>query len=201
MSVLLRNSKASVIETPILSMNRRRFLTFAVWVQGGVVLLAFLIGWIIHVDPLSLVHWDLRNFLFGLLAVAPMLGLYRFSPGLRKLALQSLGHSLSLCRWYDLMILAALAGFGEELLFRGVIYSGLYRINPWFALIASNVAFGLMHALSRNYFLATTAIGFAMHFLANATGERNLLAPMVAHGVYDFVAFYLLIREWNKRTR
>jgi hypothetical protein len=87
---------------------------------------------------------------------------------------------------------------GEELLFRGVIYSGLSRINPWLAVIASNVAFGLLHALSRNYFLTTTAIGFAMHYLANATGERNLLAPIVAHGIYDFIAFYLLIREWKK---
>ena len=182
------------------ALSRSRFLTLAAWVQGGVVLVAFLIGWGIGLDPLSLVRWDGRSLVFGLLAVAPMLGLYYFSPGLRKLAIDSLGESLSLCRWYDLVILAALAGVGEELLFRGVIDSGLSRINPWFALIASNVAFGLLHAMSRNYFLVTTVIGVAMHFLANATGERNLLAPIVAHGVYDYIAFYLLIREWNKNS-
>jgi membrane protease YdiL (CAAX protease family) len=179
-------------------MNRKRFLTLAAWIQGGVVFFSFLIGWTIHLNPLSLVHWELRGLLFGLAAVVPMLWLYHFSPGLRRLAIKSLGESLSLCQWYDLVLLAALAGVGEELLFRGVIYSGLSQINPWFALIVSNVAFGLLHALSRNYFLTTTAIGFAMHFLANATGERNLLAPMVAHGAYDFVAFFLLIREWKK---
>ena len=179
-------------------MSRGRFLSLAAWIQGGVVFFAFLIGWTIDLDPWSLAHWDPRGFLFGLLFVVPMLGMYHFSPGLRKLAIQSLGESLSLCRWYDLVVLAALAGVGEELLFRGVIYGGLSRIDPWFALITSNVAFGMLHALSRNYFLMTTAIGFAMHFLANATGQRNLLAPMVAHGVYDFLAFYLLIREWKK---
>lgn len=179
--------------------SRSRFLTLVAWVQGGVLLLAFLIGWMIQLDPLSLVHWDGRSFVFGLLAVVPMLGLYAFSPGLRKLAIDALGESLSRCRWYDLVLLAALAGVGEELLFRGVIDSGLSRINPWLALIVSNVAFGLLHAMSRNYFLATTVIGLAMHFLANATGERNLLAPMLAHGVYDYIAFHLLIREWKRR--
>ena len=88
---------------------------------------------------------------------------------------------------------------GEELLFRGVLYSGLSRIDPWLALIVSNVAFGMLHALSRNYFLTATAIGFAMHALAQVTGERNLLAPIVAHGVYDLVAFHLLVREWNRQ--
>ncbi|RLS38126.1 MAG: CPBP family intramembrane metalloprotease [Planctomycetota bacterium] len=186
------------IEPPPPALSRSRFLTLAAWVQGGVVFFAFLIGWAIHLDPLSLIRWDSQSLLFGLLAVVPMFGLYLFSPGLRKLAINSLGESLSQCRWYDLVVLAALAGVGEELLFRGVIYSGLSRINPWLAVIASNVAFGLLHALSRNYFLTTTAIGFAMHYLANATGERNLLAPIVAHGIYDFIAFYLLIREWKK---
>jgi membrane protease YdiL (CAAX protease family) len=180
--------------------SRSRFLTLAGWVQGGVLLLAFLIGWGLGLDPLTLVHWDERSFVFGVLAVLPMLGLYSFSPGLRKLAIDALGESLSLCRWYDLVVLAALAGVGEELLFRGVIDSGLSRINPWMALIVSNIAFGLLHAMSRNYFLATTVIGLAMHFLANTTGERNLLAPMVAHGVYDYIAFHLLIREWRRRS-
>ena len=134
----------------------------------------------------------------GLLAVLPMLIVYRLSPGLRSLALEALGESLCRCRWIDRVVLAALAGFGEELLFRGVLHAGLARIDPWVALIGSNVAFGLLHALSRNYFLTTTAIGFAMHALAEVSGERNLLAPMVAHGVYDLVAFELLIREWRR---
>ncbi len=193
--------KQTPIESPNPALSRRRFLTLAAWIQGGAVVLAFLIGRTIDLDPLTLVHWDLRGLVYGVLAVIPMLGLYHFSPGLRRLALESLGESLSQCRWYDLMGLAALAGVGEELLFRGMIYSGLSQINPWAALLISNVAFGLLHAISRNYFLTTTAIGFAMHFLAEATGERNLLAPMIAHGVYDFVAFFLLIHEWRNKPQ
>ena len=182
-----------------LNMNRSQFLQWAGLVQGGVVLLAFLAGYLIDVDPFSLVRWETQSAVWGLLAVVPMFLMYRFSPGLRKLAMDALGESLSQCRWYDLLLLATLAGVGEELLFRGVLYSGLSRIDPWLALIVSNVAFGMLHALSRNYFLTATAIGFAMHALAQVTGERNLLAPIVAHGVYDLVAFHLLVREWNRQ--
>lgn len=183
--------------SPTSTMSRRRFLQFAGLVQGGVVLLAFVVGYLIDVDPRQLVRWEPLSLAWGLFAVGPMLVVYRWSPGLRTLAMEALGESLSRCRWIDLVVLAALAGVGEELLFRGVVYAGLARIDPWVALIGSNVAFGLLHALSRNYFLTTTAIGFAMHALAQATGERNLLAPMIAHGVYDLVAFQLLIREWR----
>jgi len=181
------------------SMSRSQFLQWAGLVQGGVVLLAFLAGYLIDVDPFSLVRWETQSVVWGLLAVVPMFLMYRFSPGLRKLAMDALGESLSQCRWYDLLLLATLAGVGEELLFRGVLYAGLSRINPWLALIASNVAFGILHALSLNYFLTATAIGFAMHALAQVTGERNLLAPIVAHAVYDLVAFHLLVREWNSQ--
>ena len=187
------------IEPPSSNMSRTRFLQLAGLVQGGVLLFAFLIGFLIHVDPSTLVRWEPWSAVWGLLAVAPMFVVYQLSPGLRKLAIDSLGESLSQCHWYDLLLLATLAGVGEELLFRGVLYEGLSRYDPWIALVASNVAFGMLHALSRNYFLTTTAIGLAMHALAEVTGERNLLAPIVAHGVYDFVAFQLLVREWRNR--
>ena len=176
-------------------MSRPRFLLLAGLVQGGVLLAAILFGYAIGISPFQIVMWDARDLLWGLLAVVPMLVVYQSSPGLRRIALHSLGDSLSQCQWYDLVLLATLAGVGEELFFRGVLYEGLVMVHPWLALIASNVAFGLLHGLSWNYFLTTTAIGFGMHALAEVTGPRNLLAPIVAHSVYDYVAFRLLVRE------
>lgn len=176
-------------------MTRGRFLLFAGLVQGGVLLFAILVGAALGIPLANLVRWDGREWLWGLLAVLPMLAVYHFSPGLRQLAIQSLGDSLSHCRWYDLVALATLAGVGEELLFRGVLYEGMVPLNPWVALFVSNVAFGLLHALSWNYLLTTTAIGFGMHALAEVSGTRNLLAPIVAHSVYDWVAFVLLVRQ------
>ena len=177
------------------AMSRARFWGLALAVQGGVVLLALLVAWVLSIPLKSMVRWDSTSALWGLLAVLPMLLVYFFSPGLRKLAMESLGNSLRQLRWWELVELAALAGFGEELLFRGVLYAGLARWHVGAAIVLSNLAFGMLHALSLNYFLVTTGIGLAMHFLAEATGARNLLAPMIAHGVYDLVAFVLLIRE------
>lgn len=177
------------------AISRARFWGLALAVQGGVVLLALLVAWVLAITLKSMVRWDGASALWGLLAVPPMLLVYFISPGLRKLAMESLGNSLRQLRWWELVGLAALAGFGEELLFRGVLYEGLARWDVRAAIVLSNLAFGMLHALSLNYFLVTTGIGLAMHFLAEATGTRNLLAPMIAHGVYDLVAFVLLIRE------
>ena len=176
-------------------MSRSRFLLMAALVQGGVLLLAILGGYLLGLSPTQLVRWSPRDLIGGLLAVLPMLLVYRFSPDLRQQATDTLGESLSRCRWYDLVWLAALAGIGEEWLFRGVLYEGLVPFNPWLALIVSNVAFGLLHALSWNYMLTATCIGFSLHALAGISEPRNLLAPMIAHSVYDLVAFLLLRRE------
>ncbi len=181
-------------------MSRNRFLLFAAVVQGGVLLLALIVAYTLGLSPAKSVRWEMRDLIGGLLAVLPMLVVYRYSPGLRKLASDSLGESLARCRWYDLVGLAVLAGVGEELLFRGMLYEGLLPLNLWVAVIVSNVAFGMLHALSWNYFVTTTTIGLGMHMLAGISEPRNLLAPMVAHSVYDLVAFFLLRREYRSTT-
>ncbi len=178
-------------------MSRNRFRLLAVAVQGGVLLLAWLVGHTLGLSPAKSVRWEMTGLVAGLLAVLPMLAVYRYSPGLRKLASDSLGESLARCQWYDLVMLAVLAGVGEELLFRGMLYEGLLPLNLWVAVIISNVAFGMLHALSWNYFITTTTIGFGMHLLAGISEPRNLLAPMVAHSVYDLIAFFLLRREYR----
>lgn len=181
-------------------LQRRKFLKLAVIVQGGVVLLAVLAAWLFAIPLRPLMIWDVKSLGLGLAAVVPMLGVYVASPGLRHLAVESLGNSLGQLRWYELVLLAGLAGFGEELLFRGVLFEGLSRWNVGAAIVISNLAFGMLHALSLNYFLVATGIGFAMHYLANISDTRNLVAPMIAHGVYDLIAFVLLIRETRQRN-
>lgn len=178
-------------------MSRNRFLYLALVVQGGVLLLAWLVGQTLGISPFQLVRWEGADLVVGLLAVLPMLVVYRLSPGLRQQANDSLGDSLGRCRWYDLVVLALLAGVGEELFFRGMLYEGLLPLNLWVAVVVSNLVFGLLHAVSWRYFLTATMIGLGMHALAEISETRNLLAPMVAHSVYDLVAFFLLRREYQ----
>ena len=52
--------------------------------------------------------------------------------------------------------------------------------------------FGLAHCISREYVVFATVFGLLLGWMAIATGD--LLAPMVAHGGYDFVALLLLTK-------
>lgn len=88
---------------------------------------------------------------------------------------------------------SALAGLGEELLFRGVIQSGLSAsFGAWPGLLLASVLFGLMHALSRAYFVLAAFMGVYLGALYQATD--NLLLPAIVHGLYDAIAIgYLLL--------
>lgn len=91
------------------------------------------------------------------------------------------------------VVVSALAGVGEELLFRGVIQSGLSAsFGAWPGLLVASVLFGGMHALSRAYFVLATLMGLYLGGLYQATD--NLLLPAIVHGLYDAIAIgYLLM--------
>lgn len=90
------------------------------------------------------------------------------------------------------VVVSALAGLGEELLFRGVIQAGVSAsFGVWTGLAVASVLFGLMHALSRAYFVLATAMGLYLGGLYQVTD--NLLLPVLVHGLYDAIAIgYLL---------
>jgi membrane protease YdiL (CAAX protease family) len=65
--------------------------------------------------------------------------------------------------------------------------------TPVIGLAITSLLFGLAHALSKLYFLFAVAVGV---FLGWMTLRYNdLVAPMVAHGVYDFLALVYLSRR------
>lgn len=90
---------------------------------------------------------------------------------------------------------SALAGLGEELLFRGVVQAGLAAVTgPWVAVGLGAVVFGLAHYLTRAYFVLATCMGLYLGALYQLSG--NLLLPVLAHGLYDALAIaYLLQRD------
>jgi len=93
--------------------------------------------------------------------------------------------------WPVLVTLSVLAGFGEELLFRGVIQGWLTeQFGAVFALAAAAILFGLVHVLSFAYFVIATLLGVVLG-LAYIWSE-SLLLTMVWHGAYDVVALYCL---------
>ncbi len=83
---------------------------------------------------------------------------------------------------WHIVVISALAGMGEELLFRGVL-------QPLIGLPAASLIFGAVHVGGRGfigYGVWAACIGALLGGLLVTTG--GLLAPIVAHAVYDALA-------------
>jgi membrane protease YdiL (CAAX protease family) len=196
------------------STERSHFLKLAAVFEGGLIFVALALGLLVRVDPFADFQVDRTALLLGSAAALPpflLLALtdrFRFSAleRIKRMVLQVLGPALAACRWYELVFVAALAGFGEELVFRGVLqrcferwldFGGSGRIV---GLIASNVIFGLLHAMTPTYAILAALMGLYFGVLLDVTHPPNLLVPMLAHALYDFLAFLLLRREVRKRA-
>ena len=86
------------------------------------------------------------------------------------------------------------AGFGEEMLMRGVLqYELASRFGPLFGVGVSSVIFGALHAVTPLYaFLAFVA---SVYFGALYLCCENLAIPIVCHALYDVGA--LLYAHWT----
>ena len=85
-------------------------------------------------------------------------------------------------RVWQILLVSALAGAAEELLFRGLL-------QPLVGLAAASVIFGAVHVGGRafiGYGAWAACIGAFFGWLMIATG--GLVAPVVAHAVYDALA-------------
>ena len=188
----------------------RRVVGLAVAVEGGLAVGALLLAWTFGVPVWASVHGSLSGWLGGLLATVPMLAAlwlsYRFPVGpvarLHRLVDELLLPLLRGCRVGDLLLISILAGLGEELFFRGFVQDGLRQwLGPWvgearalwLALAVASLLFGLAHCLSVAYVVFATVLGLFLGWLYLATGD--LVAPIVAHALYDFVALLVLVRR------
>ena len=140
----------------------------------------------------------------GVVAAVPLLlGLRwivatRLSPFRRlvSLVVEQLGPVLASRSAIELALLATLAGLAEEILFRGVVQTGLTSVLPSAgALVVTSAAFGLAHFVTPTYALLAAVAGLYLGTLFLLQG--NLLVPIVAHAVYDFVALLYLVRRYR----
>ncbi len=90
-----------------------------------------------------------------------------------------------------LLLVWTTAAFGEEMLFRGVLLSGLGELfgktkAGWFAaLMASSALFGMGHVYQGwAGVLLTGVVGFGLG-LCFLLSRRNLWLPILVHGLYD----------------
>ncbi|HJT33931.1 MAG TPA: CPBP family intramembrane glutamic endopeptidase [Pirellulales bacterium] len=177
------------------------FVLWAALAEGAIGAVAVLLAWCLEVPLWSGWRVDLASAATGLAAACPLLVVMwlvmRWPVGpFRELKMLVDEFVVPLFRagsLADFALISLVAGVGEELLFRGVVQRGLAASwGPWVACGLAALLFGLCHALNLGYCLLATAIGAYLGWLERATG--NLLAPIIAHAVYDFLALIYLIR-------
>ena len=183
-----------------------KFINMAFWFEASLIGVAWLIGWFAEINPIANLYFSTEALIDGITATIPMcilfLLFYQYPVGplypIKKSLLDIMGPLLSSCRWYELLILAAVAGISEEILFRGVL-------QPWMevslgvsaGLIVSNVIFGLLHWITATYALIAGLIGLYLAYMMDVSEPRNLLTPIVVHGLYDFLAFVFVAAAYR----
>ncbi len=186
-------------------MERNDGFGMAVVVEGGIAVLAVLLAWLFQVTlreqfaawgrPLALAVGR------GIVATIPMLCVFGTLVHAKNAELRQLrehvewmvGEMFPRKSAAEFALVALLAGVGEELLFRGVLQAKLIGwTTPLAGLWLASLLFGLAHALSRLYFAFAVAVGLFLGWITFQYGD--LVAPMVAHALYDFVALMYLSR-------
>lgn len=156
------------------------------------------------ISPLERLQLTVGAVALGIVATLPMCVALawtlttRWRPAreLVELVVEQLGPVLAGRPIFQLALLAVLAGIGEEVLFRGVVQVGLERWLPEaMALIAASVIFGLAHFASATYAVLAGVIGLYLGTLFLL--QDNLLPPIVAHSLYDFIALIFVVRRYR----
>jgi membrane protease YdiL (CAAX protease family) len=171
-------------------------------VEGGLAIVALAAGWLVGVHPLEHAAWTLQGLVWGLAAAVPLvialvtvtwwpIGPLADLEDFVKRNLVPLFRSTTVG---ELALICALAGLGEEMLFRGVAQAAVERWtgSPWLGLAAASALFGLAHPITRTYAVVAAVIGVYFGWLFTSSG--NLVVPIVAHAAYDFVALLYLAR-------
>jgi uncharacterized protein len=175
--------------------------------EGGLLLLGWALSRWLDIRLADQLTPSFRAILLGVLASIPLLAGLRWTLRTRNKPIRrlvqvvqdQLGPLVASRSAAELALVAALAGLAEEVLFRGVMQGELGRRLPdLLALVITSTAFGLAHFLTLSYALLAALAGLYLGAVYWAQG--NLLIPIVAHALYDFVALVHLARMYRART-
>lgn len=177
------------------------FFQQAILVEGGLAVIAIIADMLfrLHLNycayffcdsttPIQ-IGWGLLPLIAGyfVLLALPFAELRKVNRLVRELFWQHMGH----WRLWQLALIALLAGFGEELFFRGLVQLGFSSIiGVWLAVLLTSLIFGLAHAATPTYCLLAFIISLYLGFLLVYTD--NLIVPIAVHALYDFFVFLFI---------
>ena len=184
--------------------------TIAMVFEGGLGVVAVGVAWTLGRPLGELIDWTVTGALWGAAAALPLMVLllvcvrvpvWPFS-GVAEVIDRMLTPMFRDISLLNLAMISALAGLGEELLFRGLIQQGLADwiggpAGVWIGLVAASIIFGLFHPVTPTYTVLATLMGAYLGWLWIDT--ENLLVPITAHGVYDFLALAYMVKIRGQR--
>jgi hypothetical protein len=182
--------------------TRNGIVFLSIVVEGGLVFLAIVAGWLLGQPPLSRFQLDIHGVLSGLLAAVPMVGAFLVMTTwpigpfrkIKEFTEEVIRPMMAPCSLVDLLGISCLAGLGEEMLFRGCLQDWLGTWTPlWVAVVVASALFGLFHPITISYTVLAALLGAYLGWVYVLTG--NLLAPIIAHAAYDFVVLVYLLQE------
>lgn len=187
-------------------LSKSQFLWIATAFEGGLVLIAYALGYWVSIDPLAALRLDVTAAFWGVLGSLLLFGLFIVSERMeaarriREFLIDKMGGLLADCSSLELLYLGFLAGITEEILFRGVLQPWLEQDWGWAGgLVFSNLIFALVHWITPSYALLAGLCGLFLGLMLDIGPERNLLAPILTHAIYDFLAFKVVVQAWRER--
>lgn len=175
------------------------FFWQAILVEGGLAVIAIIADVFLRLnfqtyfqynnETLIQIVWGLLPLIAGyfVLLALPFAGVRQIDRIVRELFGQYMRH----WKLWQIAVVAALAGLGEELFFRGLIQMGFSSIfDVWLAILLTSLIFGLAHAITPTYCFLAFIISLYLSFLFIHTG--SLLVPIAIHALYDFFVFLFI---------
>lgn len=185
-----------------LEARRQTVVLMAVLVEGGLLVAAALLGWTLDQPPVRFFQWTLRAVFWGVIATLPLVALFfvlqRWPIGplgrIQRFSEEVIRPLMAPCSLVDLLGISALAGLGEETLFRGVLQAAASRwLNVWISIAAVSILFGVMHSITFTYAVLAALMGAYLSCVW-LYFDQNLLVIAVTHALYDFVVLLWLLR-------
>lgn len=192
-------------EEPNPSLRAGNSLAWALCFEVGLGVLALLLGYgATQTWPVERLHWPPTRIELGagLLSALPMLALMvalRCIPwgplvALREFVDEKLVPMFRGLRTIDLLMLSLAAGWGEELLFRGLMQAEVsHRYGIWIGIISTSFVFALVHFMTPAYFVIAFVVGGYLGWLF--WFFDSLWVPILAHSVYDFLMLLFILRK------
>lgn len=176
--------------------SRKALIIITIFIQSAVLLIASLCIRVGNIDLLPSFAFQNRDLAYGLLtgAATALISFLCLTVGknlplfgdLRKMSEEFLAPLMSRLNPIDMLLLSALAGFSEEVLFRGILQQQL-------GMAGASFLFGFVHDPTfkqKGYMILATFAGIALGYLYQWTG--SLWSCVAAHTFHNVVSMLIL---------